>query len=321
MPWFKIDDSSHSHPKFRRAGNAAIGLWVRCGAYSAQHLTEGQIPGELARDYGTEPQIRKLVKVGLWHEKGHSCDRCPQPTDADGFVIHDFFEGGRNVTKAQHEANKKAAAERAAKSRSGKKAPRIGADSDPNRTRIGLDSDPNRDGKDPQFSDSAAGQEALSQRTPADGAAHAHAAAMPYRSTSYGSTAAAAAREEGIPDPLGELKQRLAAAGLGSVAWDLRTPQWIQARDAVDRVGVAVMVEHAVNAARLKGAPVGASAWVAAWASLQPPPPPGAEVLPQAAGAEVLPFAPPGAKPSTTDQRVAGVYAVTNQLKTELGLQ
>ena len=63
MPWFKIDDSSHSHPKFVRAGNAALGLWVRCGAYSAQHLTEGHVPAEIVRVYGSPAQAAKLVKV------------------------------------------------------------------------------------------------------------------------------------------------------------------------------------------------------------------------------------------------------------------
>jgi hypothetical protein len=127
---------------------------------------------------------------------------------------------------------------------------------------------------------------------------------MPYRSTSYGSTAAAAAREGGVDDPLLELKQRIADAGLGSVAWDLRETAWIKTQRAVERVGVAAMVQHAVGSARLKGAPVGASAWVPGWESLQPPSAPGNDIaLPAAVGADVIPFAPPGIKPSTTDQR------------------
>lgn len=82
MAWFKIDDSSHMHPKIVKAGNAALGLWVRAGAYSAQHLTEGTVPAVVARQYGTAPQARKLVTVGLWHEHGHTCPRCPQPPSA-----------------------------------------------------------------------------------------------------------------------------------------------------------------------------------------------------------------------------------------------
>lgn len=34
MPWFVVDDSAHSHPKFIKAGNAAVGLWMRCGSDS-----------------------------------------------------------------------------------------------------------------------------------------------------------------------------------------------------------------------------------------------------------------------------------------------
>jgi hypothetical protein len=44
MPWFRLEDSFHNHPKVHQAGNAAIGLWVRCGTYSAQYLTDGHVP-------------------------------------------------------------------------------------------------------------------------------------------------------------------------------------------------------------------------------------------------------------------------------------
>lgn len=270
MPWFKIDDSSHSHPKFVRAGNAALGLWVRCGAYSAQHLLEGVVPGDIAALYGTEPQARKLVKVGLWHQAGHGCARCPQPESGD-FVIHDFFEGGRNTTKTQHEANRKAAADRKAKSRASQKASGIADENQIFGDRKEDQKNGFRDANDPQFSDSTAGQSRSSHRDTSDGVTPSHAAAMPYRSTSYGSTAAAAAREGGVDDPLIDLKQRLAAAGLGSVAWDLRETQWLQTRDAVNRVGTPVMVEYAVNSARLKGPPAKASAWIPGWSSLEAP--------------------------------------------------
>ena len=35
MPWFIVDDSAHSHPKLIKAGNSAVGLWMRCGSYAA----------------------------------------------------------------------------------------------------------------------------------------------------------------------------------------------------------------------------------------------------------------------------------------------
>src|SRR3954470_3028448 len=89
MPWFRIDDKAHSHPKLIKAGNAALGLWLRCGAYAAQHLTDGIVPGVVAELYGTKPQATKLVKAGLWHEHGHSCRHgCPDPAPGDYLFPH-----------------------------------------------------------------------------------------------------------------------------------------------------------------------------------------------------------------------------------------
>lgn len=53
MTWFKVDDTFYGHPKTLKAGNAAVGLWVKAGAYAAQHLTEGVVPGVVAQLYGT----------------------------------------------------------------------------------------------------------------------------------------------------------------------------------------------------------------------------------------------------------------------------
>lgn len=66
--WFKVDDAFHSHPKVMKAGTAAVGLWIRCGSYSAHHLTDGVVPREVARQYGSRQQIAALVEAGLWVE-------------------------------------------------------------------------------------------------------------------------------------------------------------------------------------------------------------------------------------------------------------
>lgn len=285
MPWFKIDDSAHSHPKFIRAGNAALGLWLRCGSYSAQHLLEGFIPKAVVKPFGGTPaQVRKLLEAGLWHDAGHDCKRCPQP--ADGYMIHDYFEGGRNVTKAQHEANKKGAADRAAKSRAARNA----NDSEPKQNNIqyAISSQMSSDRalNEPHFSDPAAGQEGLSQRTSAEPRATPHAAAMPVPSTSFGSTAAAADRSAGQPDPLADLKKGIAQAGLTGVSWTLRESQWEYTRQAINRVGVPAMVAFAANSARFKGLPATAAAWVEGWKSLEATPEPadGVAYLPAARG-------------------------------------
>ena len=66
MAWFRIEDSFHSHPKVKLAGNAATGLWVRCGAWSAQYLTDGHVPLHVVADFGKPREISALVAARLW---------------------------------------------------------------------------------------------------------------------------------------------------------------------------------------------------------------------------------------------------------------
>jgi hypothetical protein len=67
MPWFKVDDTLATHAKVVRAGNTAMGLWVRAGAWSASQLTDGFVPADMIGVLGGRPtDARKLVEVGLW---------------------------------------------------------------------------------------------------------------------------------------------------------------------------------------------------------------------------------------------------------------
>lgn len=66
MPWFRLEDSFHSHPKVIRAGNEAVGLYVRCGTYAAEHLTDGFIPEHVALLYGSAELAETLVGAKLW---------------------------------------------------------------------------------------------------------------------------------------------------------------------------------------------------------------------------------------------------------------
>lgn len=80
MPWFRLDDEFFSHPKVLMAGNAAVGLFVRCGTWCANQGTEGRIPVEAAKSFGTKREIDKLTTVCLWVR------------DGDEFVIPDYLE-------------------------------------------------------------------------------------------------------------------------------------------------------------------------------------------------------------------------------------
>lgn len=81
MTWFKIDDKLALHPKVLAAGNAAIGLWVRAGSWSADQLTDGKIPATMLTVLGaTKRDAKRLVDAGLWE------------TTPDGYQFHDWHE-------------------------------------------------------------------------------------------------------------------------------------------------------------------------------------------------------------------------------------
>ncbi|MFF8095713.1 mucin-2 [Streptomyces sp. NPDC016675] len=186
MSWFKVDDTAHSHPKVMKAGNAALGLWLKTGSYAAQHLTDGIVPGIVAQAYGTAPQARKLITVGLWHPAGHSCPRCAQPPAGD-YVIHDFHV--YNPTRAAEQDRRQAAADRQKRAREKAAETRKRTESPTNRPRFEDEPETKKTESPPnhiEFPDLFAGQEGPSQR---DGMHPSRSPRPdPTRSTSYGGT-------------------------------------------------------------------------------------------------------------------------------------
>ncbi|MDT0381388.1 hypothetical protein RM572_21760 [Streptomyces sp. DSM 42041] len=120
MAWFLVDDKSHSHPKFLAASNAAAGLWMKCGTWVAEHLTDGTVPGPVVKMLkGTPAQARALVDAGLWHGHGHDCDRCPQPAKGD-YHMHDYARPGHgNLPRAEVERRRAREAEKKQRQRGG----------------------------------------------------------------------------------------------------------------------------------------------------------------------------------------------------------
>lgn len=162
MPFFVVDDGAHSHPKMVRAGNAAVGLWSRIGSYVAQHLTDGHVPGPVAEMYGTGPQIRKLLAVGLWHEHGHTCPRCPAVRPGDYFM-HDYRESG-NPCRAEVLARRERAAAKKRRQRGGGTPP---GGSGPRQPRLDDDQDPPREDPGPGRAAPAASRGAEPELIPA----------------------------------------------------------------------------------------------------------------------------------------------------------
>ncbi|WP_160111003.1 hypothetical protein [Mycolicibacterium houstonense] len=72
MPYFFVDDGFGDSkeimaiaPRYR---NAAVGLWTRCGAWSAGKLEDGFVPADVLQMFGAKPNlIAALVDdAGLW---------------------------------------------------------------------------------------------------------------------------------------------------------------------------------------------------------------------------------------------------------------
>ncbi|MEU0675440.1 hypothetical protein ABZ330_21615 [Streptomyces sp. NPDC006172] len=134
MPWFVVDDNADTHPKMIAATNAGLGLWLKAGAYAARHLTDGIVPGAVAKMYGSRPQIAKLIAAGLWHEHGHTCShpKCAQPQPGD-YAIHDYLI--YNPSRRDVLAKRERAAEKKRRQR--------GQDPQPNRDGFNGDSSAN----------------------------------------------------------------------------------------------------------------------------------------------------------------------------------
>jgi hypothetical protein len=103
VPWFRLDDSFHSHPKVIAAGNEAIGLYVRCGTYAAEHLTDGFIPEHVVLLYGSPALAESLVRTKLWRRT------------RGGWRMPDYLD--YNPAKEAVDKERKNAAERQRRSR------------------------------------------------------------------------------------------------------------------------------------------------------------------------------------------------------------
>ncbi|MGW9041224.1 mucin-2 [Streptomyces lydicus] len=284
MSWFKVDDTAHAHPKVLRAGNAALGLWVRAGAYAAQHLTEGVIPAVVAQLYGTAPQARKLVTAGLWHAHGHNCPACPQPPAGD-YVMHDYLT--YNPTRATVEDDRAAAAarqrrarEKAAEQRNQERNP---ADSSANRPRIDDESTTeNRESRANriEFPDDIAGQGTTSQRDGMDPSRSPRPDPSP--TTSYGGS--------NPPTPQGE---QAPAAEMFAAWWTRYGRGTAQSRASVrraieDALGNGIPARElwaALDRLGTTSKPVTGGTLQFALSDIRKTPAAGADVIPLAAGA------------------------------------
>lgn len=99
LPHFRVDDGLDAHPKAQRAGDEALGMWVRAGAWCMRYLTDGFIPEWWVKQQprGTA-KAKRLVDAGLWD---------PSESDGEkGWQFHEFIGNGRQDSRAQIEAER-----------------------------------------------------------------------------------------------------------------------------------------------------------------------------------------------------------------------
>ncbi|MFF9894929.1 hypothetical protein [Streptomyces longispororuber] len=314
MAWFALDDGFDTHPKVRKAGNAAVGVFVRLGVHATRHLTEGHLDGDIVRSYGTGPNIRKLLTVGMLHEHGHACPRCPQPAEGD-FVIHDYLD--YNKSRAQIEAAREAARKRQNRGRENarrnRNQPGNDVESPANRGRFEDDSASNRRRNDPQFEDTTAGQEGMSHRDTHEGATGVPSPPLPSQNYGVADVGGEGAGSEGLAQERPD--------GLAPIDTDGFTLTDAMRRWALQTFGPTVDVDHSTaqfvshyraTGARRKSWPDAWQKWIRDDAKRardrQQPPAQGAFLLPLPGGGQ----GPPAPRRSTTDERVAGWLALAS---------
>ncbi|MFB7007863.1 MULTISPECIES: hypothetical protein [unclassified Streptomyces] len=233
MSWFKIDDGFHCHPKVFAAGTPAIGLYVRCGSWAAQQVTDGVIPKQIAKLYGTPRMIKALVDANLWHQKGHECESCPE-LDANSYAIHQYLE--RNPSRVETELARKSKSERQQRWREGKRkeqanegdAPNVDGDVDASTSRHGdAAPDPTRP--------------VPSRVPPTEEPPPYPPHAEDHLPATYGGGQEAAAVG---PDWLQPLTAAMGQAGM-HVPWKFKGDDLMRLHNDIKRLGIPLMVEQA----------------------------------------------------------------------------
>lgn len=117
MPWAKVDDKLHGHPKAAKAGLEAMGLHVLAMSYVAAYETDGHVPANFPVEKAGERAVelvQRLVfapegQVGLWERNG------------DGWIIHDWLKYNPSKREAKQLAKTRARAGKAGgKSKAGR---------------------------------------------------------------------------------------------------------------------------------------------------------------------------------------------------------
>lgn len=116
MTWARFDDQFWSHPKVLRAGNEAVGVFVRMVCYCNAHLTDGVVPGDTFRLIAgrRHPAVRTaLLTAGLatsvtgLHAGYTPASECGD--DPDALSIHDFLDWNPSAEQVREQRSKNTA--------------------------------------------------------------------------------------------------------------------------------------------------------------------------------------------------------------------
>lgn len=122
MPWFRVDDGFHGHPKVADLSLEAVGLWALAGSWCAQYLTDGFVSERTLRRLGGSAELGgELASAGLWD------------LNEGGWQFKDWTD--YQPSKAEVEAERDAARERMKKVRAAKKGARGSSEVQANNTR------------------------------------------------------------------------------------------------------------------------------------------------------------------------------------------
>jgi hypothetical protein len=241
MPHFAVDETAHMHRKVTRAGNAAFGLWVRLGSYACDYLTDGVIPAEVVALYGTPPQMRKLLAVGMLHAAGHDCPRCPAAAEGD-FVVHDYI--GPNPSRATVEKKREQAAEKKRRQRASEDYAAIRGGNAGESRDFSDRNDDFSDRKESQSSPNFPGQADMSPGDNSGTRAHAHPSPSPSPASPTEKQASKGTAGPQIPAFAADLVETMTAAGM-VVGWRLSEPEWFAVHGHIKRCGTPALVQFA----------------------------------------------------------------------------
>ncbi|MCZ1006370.1 hypothetical protein [Streptomyces lydicus] len=291
MSWFKIDDGFHCHPKVFAAGTPAIGLYVRCGSWAAQQETDGVIPKQIARMYGTPRMIKALVDSGLWHDANHECEACPKLAP-NSYAIHQYLD--RNPSRVENDLARKAKSKRQQKWREGKRNQQANGNSNPD-VDAGVDASTRRHG------DAAPDP---TRPVPSPVPPTEEPPPYPPQQDNLPATFTSGQAAAVGPDWLQPLTAAMGTAGM-HVPWKFKGDDLIRLHNDIKRLGIPLMVEQARRGWQSARTPVVSSRFFYdSWHSLP---------TPQATDGRPSLHAVGG--PSKTSDYLAGMAAIADELR------